>query len=185
MRNTMVGGDGSCDNVACARPPSQNPPSRFPATGSPGALVGWLSDRGMASTLSADLVDPASRSPLRRTWSRCQPKVEASAHYKDDPPAPKLRLSDRTTESSSPQSTARALIFDPAALIATGWSEPVSGRLLPLWTTAFSRRTRLADYALRDSIPSRPSPIGAERCEHSQIRLRSYAGSDCKLAVPA
>jgi hypothetical protein len=43
----------------------------------------------------------------------------------------------------------------------------------------------IADYALRDSIPSRPSPIGAERCEHCQIRLRSYAGSDCKLAVPA
>ena len=34
--NPMVGRDGSCDCVACARPPSQNPPSRFPATGSPG-----------------------------------------------------------------------------------------------------------------------------------------------------
>src|SRR5712691_1790803 len=32
----MVGRDESCDQVACARPPSQNPPSRFPATGSPG-----------------------------------------------------------------------------------------------------------------------------------------------------
>jgi hypothetical protein len=30
---------------------------------------------------------------------------------------------------------------------------------------------RLADYALSDSVPSRPSPIGAERCEHSRIRL--------------
>src|SRR2546430_4404095 len=44
---------------------------------------------------------------------------------------------------------------------------------------------RFADYAARDSMPSRPSPIGPERCEHSQIRLRSYSGSDCKLAVPA
>src|SRR3984893_18718431 len=44
---------------------------------------------------------------------------------------------------------------------------------------------RIADYALRDSIPSRPSPLGTERCEHSQIRLRNYAASDCKLAVPA
>ena len=41
------------------------------------------------------------------------------------------------------------------------------------------------DYALRDSIPSRPSPLGAEGCEHSQGRLRSYAASDCKLAVAA
>src|SRR5437016_2374683 len=32
----MVGRDGSCDYVACARPPSQNPPSGFSATGSPG-----------------------------------------------------------------------------------------------------------------------------------------------------
>jgi hypothetical protein len=77
------------------------------------------------------LVDPASGGPLRRTWSRCQPEVEASAHYKDDPPAPNLRLSHRTTESSSPQPAARAVIFDPAALIATGWSEPVPGRVYP------------------------------------------------------
>jgi tetratricopeptide (TPR) repeat protein len=32
----LVGRDESCDKVACACPPSQNPPSRFPATGSPG-----------------------------------------------------------------------------------------------------------------------------------------------------
>src|SRR5207253_2210247 len=31
----VVGRDESCDQVACA-PPSQNPPSGFPATGSPG-----------------------------------------------------------------------------------------------------------------------------------------------------
>src|SRR5258706_395688 len=36
VRNTMVGRDGSCDKVACARPPAQNPPSGLPATGSPG-----------------------------------------------------------------------------------------------------------------------------------------------------
>src|SRR5258708_10971093 len=36
MLNIMVGRDGSCDKVACARPPAQNPPSGLPATGSPG-----------------------------------------------------------------------------------------------------------------------------------------------------
>jgi len=32
----VVGRGESRNQVACARPPSQNPPSRFPATGSPG-----------------------------------------------------------------------------------------------------------------------------------------------------
>ena len=35
-------------------------------------------------------------------------------------------------------------VASTAASIATGWSEPVPGRdLLPLWTSAFSRRTTL------------------------------------------
>ena len=34
------------------------------------------------------------------------------------------------------------LVASAAASIATGWSEPVPGRVcLPLWTSAFSRRT--------------------------------------------
>src|SRR5271154_2424129 len=39
-----------------------------------------------------------------------------------------------------------SFVASTTALIATGWSEPVPGRVyLPLWTTAFSRRTRLRD----------------------------------------
>src|SRR5207253_9868481 len=34
--DSRVGRDEAWDQVACARPPSQNPPRRFPATGSPG-----------------------------------------------------------------------------------------------------------------------------------------------------
>jgi hypothetical protein len=110
--------------------------------------------------LPVDLVDPTSGSPLRRTWSRCQPRVEASAHYKDNPSAPKLRRSDRTTDSSSPQSTAGAcVIFDPAALITTGWSKPVPGRVYPrcgpppfhgasLTTSAMSRAFSLPCHSL-------------------------------------
>ena len=48
----MVGRDESCDQVACARPPSQNPPSRFPATGSPGCT------RGMAVIPSRGALTP-------------------------------------------------------------------------------------------------------------------------------
>ena len=36
ISRSLVGRDESCDQVTCARPPSQNPPSRFSATGSPG-----------------------------------------------------------------------------------------------------------------------------------------------------
>jgi hypothetical protein len=57
---------------------------------------------------------------LRRTWSGCQPEVEASPHYQGDPPAPNLRLSDRTTEPSSPQSTAGAAIFEPGGGAGSG-----------------------------------------------------------------
>src|SRR5271156_3618110 len=40
-----------------------------------------------------------------------------------------------------------SFVASTTALIATGWSEPVPGRVyLPLWTTAFSRRTRSRDY---------------------------------------
>src|SRR5216684_5079794 len=40
-----------------------------------------------------------------------------------------------------------SFVASTAALIATGWNEPVPGRVyLPLWTTTFSRRTRIADH---------------------------------------
>jgi hypothetical protein len=59
-------------------------------------------DRGhRPPTVSADLVDPAPGSSLRRTWSRRQPKIEASTHCQDDPATPKPWLPDRTTESST------------------------------------------------------------------------------------
>jgi hypothetical protein len=41
-----------------------------------------------------------------------------------------------------------------AAPIATGWSDPVPGRVFPpLWTSAFSRRTEIACFRLRSSQP--------------------------------
>src|SRR6201984_2006353 len=36
MLNIVVGRDETCDYVACARPPSPNPPRRSPATAAPG-----------------------------------------------------------------------------------------------------------------------------------------------------
>ena len=39
-----------------------------------------------------------------------------------------------------------SFVASAAASIATGWSEPVPGRLLPLWTITFSRRTRFARF---------------------------------------
>ena len=62
-----------------------------------------------------------------------------------------------------------SFVASAAASIATGWSEPVPGRVsLPLWTTTFSRRTRLLRlpgvvhlicdfqdwFRVADSIPS-------------------------------
>ncbi len=44
-----------------------------------------------------------------------------------------------------------SLVASPAALIATGWSEPAPGRVyLPLWTSTFSRRTRVMRYQARE-----------------------------------
>jgi hypothetical protein len=50
------------------------------------------------STVSADLVDPAPGSPLRRTGSGRQQKVEGKAHVENDPATPKPRLSGRATK---------------------------------------------------------------------------------------
>src|SRR5580698_5033820 len=42
-----------------------------------------------------------------------------------------------------------SLVAPTAALIATGWSEPAPGRVyLPLWTTAFPRRTHKQGYSV-------------------------------------
>src|SRR5215469_4159797 len=65
-------------------------------------------------TVSPDMANPAPGSSLRRTGSRCQPEVQASAHGKNDPATPKTRLSDRSTQCSTPQFGTGAVIFDPA-----------------------------------------------------------------------
>ncbi len=67
-------------------------------------------------TVSVNLVDPAPGSPLRRTRPSSHQTIEAKAHCENDPATPKPRLSDRTTESSTPEPRARAVIFDPVGL---------------------------------------------------------------------
>src|SRR5712664_4077399 len=64
------------------------------------------------STVSADLVDPAPGSPLRRTGPSGHQTIEATPHFEDASATPKPRLSDRTTESSTQPSTS-AVIFRP------------------------------------------------------------------------
>src|SRR5437588_6359180 len=64
------------------------------------------------STVSANLVDPASGSPLRRTGPSGHQTIEATPHLQDDSATPKARLSDRTTEPSTEPSTS-AVTFEP------------------------------------------------------------------------
>jgi hypothetical protein len=64
------------------------------------------------STVSTDLVDLASGSSLRRTGPSRHQAIQAKAHGQNDPAAPKPRLSDRITCSSTQPSTG-AVIFDP------------------------------------------------------------------------
>ena len=64
------------------------------------------------STVSANLVDPARRSPLRRTGPSGHQTIEATRHLEDASATPKPRLSDRTTQSLTHPST-NAVIFDP------------------------------------------------------------------------
>jgi len=64
------------------------------------------------STVSADLVDPAPGSSLRRTGPSGHQTIEATPHFEDASATPKPRLSDRTTESSTQPSTS-AVIFRP------------------------------------------------------------------------
>jgi hypothetical protein len=66
-----------------------------------------------SSTVSPDLVDPAPRSPLRRTRPSRHQTIQAKAHCKNDSATPNSRLSDRTTQSSTQPSTG-TVIFDPA-----------------------------------------------------------------------
>jgi hypothetical protein len=51
------------------------------------------------STVSADLVDIAQRSPLRRTGPSGHQTIEATTYLEDASATPKPRLPDRTTES--------------------------------------------------------------------------------------
>ena len=60
-----------------------------------------------------DLANPAPGSPLRRTRPRRHQRVEAKAHFEDDPATSKPGLSNSATKSSTTQSSTRAVIFDP------------------------------------------------------------------------
>ena len=66
------------------------------------------------STVSANLVDLAPGSPLRRTRPSRQQTIEAKAHHQNDQTTPKTRLPDRPPEFSIPPTT-REVIFDPEA----------------------------------------------------------------------
>ncbi len=102
-----------------AQPPS-TPGCFFKYRGTLGTKSGLFRKRrtqtnyrgGCPSTLSADLVDPASGSPLRRTRPSGHQTIETKAHCKNDPATPRPRLSDRTTECSTQPST-NAVIFEP------------------------------------------------------------------------
>src|SRR5215831_7412089 len=78
-----------------------------------------LSER-LPSTLSADLVDPAPGSPLRRTRPSRHQTIQTKAHCKNDPATPKPRLSDRTTGLAKRQSGTSAVIFDPGITLFHG-----------------------------------------------------------------
>src|SRR5712664_1112412 len=79
------------------------------------------------STVSADLVDPAPGSSLRRTGPSGHQTIEATPHLEDASATPKPRLSDRTTKSSTQPSTGE-VIFDPgvppASFFLDGSQEP-------------------------------------------------------------
>ena len=64
------------------------------------------------SAMSADLVDLAPGSPLRRTRPSRHQTIETTPHDENDPATPQPRLSDRSAESSTQPSTS-AVIFDP------------------------------------------------------------------------
>ena len=77
----------------------------------PGTQSSHRGDR--PSTMSAHLVDPASRSPLRRTGTSGHQTIKTSTHCENDSAAPKPWLPDRITKSSTPQFTTSGVIFDP------------------------------------------------------------------------
>src|SRR5215471_15840496 len=61
--------------------------------------------------MSSHLVDPAQGSPLRGTRPSGHQTSEAKAHCQNDPATPKPRLPNRTTRSSTPNSS--HVIFNP------------------------------------------------------------------------
>src|SRR5215472_11376573 len=78
------------------------------------------SDRShCTSTVSIDLVDPASGSSLRRTGPSRHQAIKTKAHGENGPAAPEPRLSNRITELSTQPSTSavifRACPLGPAA----------------------------------------------------------------------
>jgi len=59
-----------------------------------------------------------------------------------------------------------SFVASAAASIATGWNEPVPVRVyLPLWTTTFSRRTRLANLGKRKPSAER-STLSTAHCQY-------------------
>src|SRR6266852_3304407 len=60
--------------------------------------------------MSADLVDPASGSPLRGTRPRSHQTIEAKAHCQNDPATPELRLQRRTNQFSTSRSRTSPVI---------------------------------------------------------------------------
>ena len=64
------------------------------------------------STVSPDLADPTSGSPLRRAGPSGHQTIEAKAHGEDNPATSKPGLSDRTARSSTEPGTS-TVIFEP------------------------------------------------------------------------
>ena len=64
------------------------------------AGVNYSHRRHCPSTVSSDLVDPASGNPLRRTGPSRQQTIQVSAHVENDSATPKSGLSGRVAQSS-------------------------------------------------------------------------------------
>ena len=97
--------------------------------------------------MSADLVNPTSRSPLRGTRPSGHQTIEAKAHCQNDPATPTARLPDRTIQPSTPKSGSSALSdFRPCAVSKPNRARIEGGRSSALpsvpGTTVSSRSLR-------------------------------------------
>jgi hypothetical protein len=96
----------------------------------PGTQSGHRDHR--PSTVSADLVDLAPGSSLRRTGPGSHQTIQISAHVENDSATPTAGLSDRITESSSQPSTG-VVIFDSGK---RGQPKPDMSGLQYIWLEA-------------------------------------------------